>query len=111
MKQIYKITYPTGKIYVGKDSVGSHRYFGSPNIDIINEDFQNLPDEIRKDYTIRKQILLESDDCSESEFLNAAVDELEQMGKDFGHLHLMGEWEGWSKNDTDIQVVNNKIWR
>lgn len=49
MKQIYKITYPTGKIYIGKDSVGSHKYFGSPNMDIVNDDFQNLSDEIRKD--------------------------------------------------------------
>ena len=46
MKQIYKITYPTGKIYIGKDSVGSCRYFGSPDMDIINTDFDNLPEEV-----------------------------------------------------------------
>ena len=57
MKQIYMITYPTGKIYIGKDSFGSHRYFGCPDKDIINSDFENLPEEIRKDYTVRKQIL------------------------------------------------------
>ena len=67
MKQIYMITYPTGKIYIGKDSVGSHRYFGSPDMDIINADFQNLPEEMRKDYTIRKQILWESETASEEE--------------------------------------------
>ena len=67
MKQIYKITYPTGKIYVGKDSVGSSRYFGSPDMKIVNEDFKNLPDDVRRDYTIRKQILWESPNCSESE--------------------------------------------
>jgi hypothetical protein len=68
MKQIYKITYhPTGKIYIGKDSVGSHRYFGSPDIDTVNADFAKLPDEVRKDYTVRKQILWESPDCEESE--------------------------------------------
>jgi len=66
MKQIYMITYPTRKIYIGKDSVGSCRYFGSPDMDIINEDFESLPEEVRKDYTIRKQILWESDECSES---------------------------------------------
>jgi len=74
MKQIYKITYPTGKIYIGKDSVGSHRYFGSPSMDIINDDFQNLPDKIRKDYTIRKQILWESEDCSESELSKKEIE-------------------------------------
>lgn len=26
MKQVYKTTYPTGKIYIGKDSIGSFRY-------------------------------------------------------------------------------------
>jgi len=67
MKQIYMITYPTGKIYVGKDSIGSHRYYGSPDMDIVNADFEKLPDNIRKNYTIRKQILWESADCTEAE--------------------------------------------
>jgi len=44
-----------------------------------------------------------------AEFLNKAAKELEDMGDDFGHLHLMDEWEGWSESDTDIQVVNPKI--
>jgi hypothetical protein len=74
VKQIYKITYPTGKIYVGKDSVGSHRYFGSPDIQVINKDFENLPEDIRKDYTVRKQILWESASCSESELAAKEVE-------------------------------------
>ena len=73
MKQIYMITYPTGKIYIGKDSVGSHRYFGSPDMDIINTDFLNLSEEVRKDYTIRKQILWEKEDCSETELAQKEV--------------------------------------
>ena len=68
------ITYPTGKIYVGKDSVGSHRYFGSPDMDIINADFANLPEEARKDYTIRKQVLWESETCTESELSQKEVE-------------------------------------
>ena len=67
MKQIYKITYPTGKIYIGKDSIGSYRYYGSPDMDTVNADFEKLPDKIRRDYTIRKEILWESPDCEESE--------------------------------------------
>ena len=46
MKQVYKITYPTGKIYIGKDTIGSFRYFGSPNMDLINEDFATLPEKV-----------------------------------------------------------------
>jgi hypothetical protein len=67
MKQVYLLTYPTGKIYVGKDSVGSFRYFGSPDMDVVNTDFQNLPRGQQLDYTVRKQILWESEDASESE--------------------------------------------
>lgn len=66
MKQIYMISYPTGKIYIGKDSIGSYRYYGSPDMEVVNADFEKLPEEKRKDYTIRKQILWESEDCHES---------------------------------------------
>jgi len=74
MKQIYKITYPTGKIYIGKDSIGSHRYFGSPDMNVVNQDFEALPEELRKDYTVRKEILWESEDCSESELAAKEVE-------------------------------------
>ena len=67
MKQVYKITYPTGKIYVGKQSYVSVRYMGSPDKDLLNADFASLPDDVRLDYTIRKQILWESDSASEEE--------------------------------------------
>jgi len=65
MKQIYKITYPTGKIYIGKDSIGSYRYYGTADMEVVNKDFESLPEETRKDYTIRKQILWESENCTE----------------------------------------------
>lgn len=67
MKQIYKITYPTGKIYIGKDSVGSHRYFGSPNLELVNKDFESLTKSQRMDYKVRKQILWESESATEEE--------------------------------------------
>ncbi|MFW7378693.1 MAG: GIY-YIG nuclease family protein [Oligoflexus sp.] len=78
MKQIYMITYPTGKIYIGKDSVGSYRYYGSPDMNVVNADFENLPDSVRKDYTIRKQILWERDDCSEEELAAKEVEFIRQ---------------------------------
>lgn len=65
MMQVYMITYPTGKIYIGKDSIGSFRYFGSPSIAAVNEDFLKLPRNLQKDYTVRMQILWESKDSSE----------------------------------------------
>tara|TARA_B000000460_G_scaffold231896_1_gene190453 strand:- start:1439 stop:1735 length:297 start_codon:yes stop_codon:yes gene_type:complete len=67
VKQVYMITYPTGKIYIGKDLIGSFRYFGSPNMDVVNADFESLPREQQLDYSVRKQILWESEGCSDAE--------------------------------------------
>ena len=39
MKVIYKITYPNGKIYVGKDLTGTLNYFGSADSRLIANDF------------------------------------------------------------------------
>jgi hypothetical protein len=78
MKQIYLITYPTGKIYIGKDSTGSFRYFGSPSIDVINEGFGMLSDDQRRDYSVRKQILWQSETATEQEL---AAKEVEFISK------------------------------
>lgn len=67
MKQVYKITYPTGKIYIGKDSIGSFRYMGSPNLSLVNADFAKLPFEQRQAYSLHKEILWESDTATEAE--------------------------------------------
>lgn len=64
MKVIYKITYPNGKIYIGQDRTDSINYFGSANNKLIEADFSC---EERKDFTIRKEILWESEDALDSE--------------------------------------------
>lgn len=75
MKQIYKITYlATNKIYIGKVAYESFRYFGSPDIDVVNEDFRKLPIEQQKDYTVRKQILWESDSCTDAELAEKEIE-------------------------------------
>ena len=61
------ITYPTGKIYIGKGSIGSARYMGSPDMNLVNADFAALSDEMRREYTLRKKILWESDSATEAE--------------------------------------------
>jgi hypothetical protein len=63
-KVVYRITYPNGKIYVGKDLTGSGNYFGSADSRLIERDFTE--DELR-DLTIRKEILWESDAASDQE--------------------------------------------
>ncbi len=62
MKIIYKITYPNGKIYIGKDLTDSINYFGSADSKLIEKDFTR---EQRQDFTIRKEILFESEDENE----------------------------------------------
>ena len=75
MKQIYKITYfATNKIYIGKVAYESFRYFGSPDIEVLNEDFRNLPLKQKKDYTVRKEILWEPEDCTDSELAEKEVE-------------------------------------
>jgi hypothetical protein len=74
MKQVYKITYPTGKIYIGKDSVGSHRYMGSPDINVVNRDFARLSPEERRSYSVHKEILWESEAASESELATKEIE-------------------------------------
>jgi hypothetical protein len=75
MKIIYKITYPNGKIYVGKDLMDDVNYFGSADSKLIAADFTR---EQRRDFTIRKEILWESESatdsivaCKEVEFIRA----------------------------------------
>jgi hypothetical protein len=99
MKQIYKITYPTGKIYIGKDSVGSSRYFGSPDMDLVNADFKKLPKELRLDYTIRKQILWESETASEEEL---SAKEVEMIRKYNSNNPEVG-YNRWPKFNTQSE--------
>lgn len=39
MKILYKITYPNGKIHIGKDLTDSINYFGSASSACISRDF------------------------------------------------------------------------
>ncbi len=64
MKVIYKITYPNGKIYIGKDVTDNINYFGSADSRLIQKDFTR---DDRKDFVIRKQTLRESDTASDAE--------------------------------------------
>jgi hypothetical protein len=64
MNVIYKITYPNGKIYIGQDVTDSINYFGSASSALIAKDFTR---EQRRDFTIRREILWESDAASRAE--------------------------------------------
>jgi hypothetical protein len=64
MKVVYKITYPNGKIYIGKDLTDSINYFGSADSHLIEKDFTR---EQKRDFSIRKEILWESENAADKE--------------------------------------------
>lgn len=61
---IYKITYRNGKVYVGQDRTDSINYFGSASSELIAKDFTR---EQQRDFTIRKEILWESETTTPAE--------------------------------------------
>ena len=75
MKVIYKITYPNGKIYIGKDLTNSINYFGSANGELIEKDFTR---EQQRDFTIRKEIIWESNTAIDEEVNMKEVEYIKQ---------------------------------
>ena len=57
MKIIYKIIYPNGKIYIGKDLTNTINYFGSANSKLIEKDFTK---EQRRNFTVTREVLWET---------------------------------------------------
>jgi hypothetical protein len=94
MKVIYKITYPNGKIYVGKDSTGDIlRYFGSPDRQYLEKDFTR---EELQDITLRKKILFSSEDISDFELSKKETDfiiQCESNNPDKGY-NILPKWKG-----------------
>jgi hypothetical protein len=75
MKWIYKITYPNGKIYIGKDLTGTFRYFGSPDSKLLEVDFSDTE---KRDFTIRREILWQSPDALDQEVNKKEVEFIKQ---------------------------------
>jgi hypothetical protein len=96
MKQVYKLTDPTGTIYLRTDSAGPARYLGSPDPDLINAAFARLPEGPRRDYTIRKQILWESETATEAEL---STKEIELIRKHRSNDPSVG-YNRWPKFDA-----------
>ncbi len=64
MKVIYKITYPNGKIYIGKDLTDDINYFGSADSALIATDFTRAQ---RRSFVVCREILWESETASDQE--------------------------------------------
>jgi hypothetical protein len=76
MKVIYKITYPNGKIYVGKDLTGTLNYFGSADSTLIERDF--TPEQTYE-FTIRKQILWGSETATDKQVNRKEVELIKEL--------------------------------
>jgi hypothetical protein len=75
-KVIYRITYPNGKIYVGKDLTDTLNYFGSADSRLIERDFAR---DQRRDFTIRKEILWESETASDAEVSRVEIEFIRRL--------------------------------
>lgn len=91
-KVIYKITYPNGKIYIGKDLTNTLTYFGSVKSDYVAKDFT---EEEMKDFTIRKEIIFESESTEEINSIESKlILENESNNPEIGY----NQWPKFKKN-------------
>jgi hypothetical protein len=90
VKVIYKITYPNGKIYIGKDLTNTLTYFGSANAQLIAEDFTAAQ---MRDFSVRKEIIWESAVASDKD---VAIEEVMQINLHQSNNPLIG-YNRWPK--------------
>ncbi len=88
---IYKVTFPNGKIYIGKDVGGtghSLKYFGSWDNETVMNDFT---DQELRNFTVTKEIIFES------------LDKKEVSQKEFEFIRL------YNSNDPTIGYNRNPL--
>lgn len=101
IKVIYKITYPNGKIYVGKDLTDSINYFGSASNALIAQDYTR---EQRRNFSIRKEILWESDSASDQE-VNKKEVELILLHRSNEPAVGYNRWPRFAPSEPDASVA------
>lgn len=77
MAVVYKVTYPNGKVYVGQDLLGQITYIESIANDAFLTDF--TPQQVH-DFTVRKQVLWESDTTDHDEVTRVQVEWIRRLG-------------------------------
>ncbi len=98
MKVIYKITYPNGKIYIGKDLTNSINYFGSAASKLIEQDFTR---EQRREFNIRKEIIWESDTANDQE-VNQKEIELIKLHRANDPAVGYNQWPKYKGNNDSV---------
>jgi len=72
LKQVYRITFPNGKIYVDLDLTGTLTYLGSPSA--VRQIAEDMSPEQRRDFSVRKTILWESREATDAEARAMEID-------------------------------------
>ncbi|HOI45099.1 MAG TPA: GIY-YIG nuclease family protein [Candidatus Aminicenantes bacterium] len=73
MNVIYKVTYPNEKVYLGKDLTVTLNDFGSADSQSMEKDFAR---EQMRDFTIRKEILFESNQLTNEDISKLEADHI-----------------------------------
>ena len=73
LKQVFKITYPNGKIYVGSDLTGSISYFGSPGDKAKARIAADLGPHGCREFTATKTVLWECETATKAETLSSGA--------------------------------------
>lgn len=100
-KVIYKITWPNGRIYVGSDLTDTIRYFGSPNCKLLLADF--LTRESRRDMTIRREILWESETATSADVLKLEREMIVSLNANDPTI-------GYNRNPKFLGPSEAKVW-
>lgn len=80
LNQVFKVTYPNGKIYVGSDLTGSISYFGSPGDKGKARIAADLGPQGRREFTATKTILWERETATKAETLAIERDWIIRLG-------------------------------
>jgi hypothetical protein len=75
MIQVFKLTFPNRKIFIGKDDKGSLTYFGGFDREEVESDYRNI---VMPSFTINKEVLWESESAEEEE-VDAVVESYIRM--------------------------------
>ena len=108
MKYIYKITYPTGKIYIEKDLTGSLNYYGSADTQYIENDF---PEYLKKYFSIKKEIIWCTDDASDQEVNKVEIELIRQYQSNNPMVgyNKWPKYEARAENDDESVTIKDGI--
>ena len=99
--QIYKITYPNGKIYIGQDRTCDINYFGSADSATIAADFRGAKG---RDFRIRKQIL--------RTLHNVTIVEVNLIERDLIAKHQSNDPRvGYNRTKGQRRNILREVWR